>query len=262
MRIALGIEYDGTAYNGWQRQKIGRGVQARVEKALSEVANHEVVVICSGRTDTGVHASGQVIHFDTNSKRTEQNWILGANSNLPDDINVQWAAGVADAFNARYCASARTYRYLILNSRVRSALFRHRVWCVHDPLDEKRMQAGADYLLGKHDFSAFRAAGCQASTPVRDMSRLDVERHGSWLSITVTANAFLQHMVRNITGTLVAIGNGEREPEWAQVILAGRDRTAGGIAAPAQGLTLVKVDYPADFEIPISPIPDLLPGKV
>jgi len=202
-----------------------------------------------------VHASGQVIHFDTDSERAEQNWILGANSNLPDDINVQWAKRAADAFNARYSAIARTYRYLILNSRIRSSLFRHRVWCVHDPLDEKRMQAGANYLLGKHDFSAFRAAGCQASTPVRNMSRLDIERQGDWLSITVTANAFLQHMVRNITGTLVAIGNGERAPQWAQELLAGCDRTAAGIAAPAQGLTLVSVDYPAEYEIPKSPPP-------
>jgi len=261
MRIALGIEYDGTAYNGWQRQKIGRGVQALVEQALSGVANHDVAVICSGRTDTGVHASGQVIHFDTDSERAEQNWILGANSNLPDDINVQWAKRAADAFNARYSAIARTYRYLILNSRIRSALFRHRAWCVHQPLNEKRMQAGADHLLGKHDFSAFRAAGCQASTPIRDMSCLEVRRHEDWLSITVTANAFLQHMVRNITGTLVAIGSGERSPEWIQTVLEGRDRTAGGIAAPAQGLTLVKVDYPIELEIPTSPIPDLLPGK-
>ncbi len=250
MRIALGIEYDGTAYNGWQRQKIGRGVQALVETALSEVANHNVTVICSGRTDTGVHASGQVIHFDTDSERTPQNWILGVNSNLPDDIIVCWAKKADDAFNARYSATARTYRYLILNSRIRSALFRHRAWCVHEPLDEKRMQAGADHLLGKHDFSAFRAAGCQASTPTREMRVLDVVRNDEWLSITVTANAFLQHMVRNITGTLVAIGSGERPAAWAQTVLEGRDRTAGGIAAPAQGLTLVQVDYPAEFEIP------------
>ena len=261
MRIALGIEYDGTAYNGWQRQKIGRGVQELVEKALSEVANHSVAVVCSGRTDTGVHASGQVIHFDTDSGRTEQNWILGANSNLPDDINVRWAKKANEAFNARYSATARTYRYLILNSRVRSALFRHRVWCVHEPLDEEQMQVAADHLLGKHDFSAFRAAGCQASTPIRDMSRLDVKRHENWLSITITANAFLQHMVQNITGTLVAIGSGERSPDWIQTVLEGCDRTAGGIAAPAQGLTLMKVDYPIEFEIPTSPIPDLLPGK-
>lgn len=253
MRIALGIEYDGTAYNGWQRQKNGTGVQELVEQAVSEVANHRVAVVCSGRTDTGVHASGQVIHFDTDSARTEQNWILGANSFLADDINVCWAKVVHDVFNARYSATARTYRYLILNSRIRSALCRHRAWCVHEPLDEKRMQTGANHLLGKHDFSAFRAAGCQASTPIRNLTCLDIKRHDDWLSITVTANAFLQHMVRNITGTLVAIGRGERSAEWMQTVLAGRDRSAGGIAAPAQGLTLVQVDYPARFEIPGPP---------
>ncbi len=260
MRIALGIEYDGTAYNGWQRQKVGRGVQELVEHALSGIADHPATVVCSGRTDTGVHASGQVIHFDTNSERAMRNWMLGTNRNLPDDISVRWAKPVSDEFDARYSATSRTYRYLILNSPVRSALFRHRVWCVHEPLDEKRMRAGAECLLGKHDFSAFRAAGCQASTATREIRCLDVSRHGDWLSLTVTANAFLQHMVRNITGSLVAIGRGEHPAEWAATLLEGKDRTAGGIAAPAQGLTLVNVEYPESFDIPISPIPRLLPG--
>jgi tRNA pseudouridine38-40 synthase len=262
MRIALGIEYDGTAYNGWQRQKIGTGVQALVEKALSAVANHAVDVVCSGRTDTGVHATGQVIHFDTDSERTQHSWILGANSNLPDDINVRWARSVTEKFNARYAATTRTYRYLILNSRIRSALFRHRAWCVHEALQEEPMQKAANFLLGKHDFSAFRAAGCQASTAIRTLSRLEVARHGEWLGITVTANAFLQHMVRNIAGTLVAVGKGDRPVAWVGDILAGQDRTAAGIAAPAQGLTLVQVIYPESFNIPVPALPELLPGMV
>jgi len=260
MRIALGIEYDGTAYNGWQRQKIGRGVQELVENALSKVADHPVTVVCSGRTDTGVHASGQVIHFDTAAERSEQSWTLGTNSQLPEDINVSWARSVCADFNARFRATSRTYRYLILNSRVRSSLFRHRVWCVHEPLQEREMQLAADYLLGEHDFSAFRAAGCQASTAIRTLSCLDVRRYGNWLAITVTANAFLQHMVRNITGTLVAVGKGERSPHWMREILAGQDRTVAGIAAPAQGLTLVQVIYPESFAIPVPTVPELLPG--
>ena len=262
MRIAVGIEYDGSAYNGWQRQKSGTGVQTLVEDALARVADHPVDVTCAGRTDAGVHATGQVGHFDSTSERSMRSWLLGANSNLPDDINLTWAMPVTAEFHARYSAVARTYRYLILNRLVRSALFRRRAWWVHETLDESRMRDAAAQLLGEHDFSAFRAAGCQAATPMRELERLDVERFGDWLSITVRANAFLQHMVRNITGLLVAVGNGEREPDWAGEVLAGRDRTAGGVAAPAHGLTLVRVDYPPSFELPVPSLPDLLPGAV
>jgi tRNA pseudouridine38-40 synthase len=260
MRIALGIEYDGTAYNGWQRQKTGRGVQELVERALSQVAAQSIEVVCSGRTDTGVHATGQVVHFDTESERAMRSWILGTNSNLPNDINVCWSKSVGEEFNARYSATARTYRYLILNRPIRSALFRHRAWWIHEELDECAMQSGANFMLGKHDFSAFRAAGCQASTPTRNIMAMNVSRIGEWLSITVRANAFLQHMVRNIAGALLATGRGERPPEWIKDVLDSRDRTVGGIAAPAHGLTLVRIDYPQSFDIPTAEVPALLPG--
>jgi tRNA pseudouridine38-40 synthase len=250
MRIALGIEYDGTAYNGWQRQKTGIGVQVLVEKALGVVANHEVGIVCAGRTDAGVHSTGQVVHFDTDVERSLRGWLLGTNSNLPGDISVTWAAFVRDDFHARFSALSRTYRYLILNRPVRSALYRHRAWWLHRPLDAVRLQAAADCLIGKHDFSAFRAAGCQASSPIREVFAIDIKRHGQWVKITVTANAFLQHMVRNMAGLLVEIACGDAPVAKARLVLDGRDRRAGGVAAPAHGLTLVAVAYPDEFGLP------------
>ena len=217
---------------------------------MSLVANEAIEVVCAGRTDTGVHASGQVVHFDTCSERSRRGWLLGVNSSLPDDISVTWAQPVADDFHARFSAIARSYRYDILNRLERSPLYRHRAWWVYQPLDSNLMHAAADRLLGKHDFSAFRAAGCQASSAVREIKRIAITRNGDWLTLSVTANAFLQHMVRNIAGTLVAIGLGEQEVEWMTRVLASKDRKAGGIAAPPHGLTLVSVDYPATFNIP------------
>jgi len=260
MRIAAGIEYDGSAYNGWQRVAVGSGVQETLERALHKVADHPVDTICAGRTDTGVHATGQVVHFDTASERSARGWQLGANSNLPDDVSVMWVRGVDADFHARYSATARTYRYVILNRTARSALYRHRAWWVYEPLAEEKMNEAARLLLGKHDFSAFRAAGCQARTAVREVTRLDVERHGDWLAVTVTANAFLQRMVRNLVGVLVAVGRDEQPPSWAGQVLASRDRTAGGIGAPPQGLTLVSVDYPDEHGVPVPPVPVLMPG--
>lgn len=262
MRVALGIEYDGTAYNGWQRQKTGIGVQVPVEKAVARIANEAVEVVCAGRTDTGVHASGQVVHFDSNAERSRRNWLLGINSELPDDINVNWVAFVDDAFHARYSATSRTYRYVILNRPVRSALTRHRAWWILEPLDETAMQQGASLLLGEHDFSALRAAGCQASTPVRDVERLEISRNGEWLVITVTANAFLKHMVRNMTGLLVSIGKGDAKPGWARSVLESRDRRQGGVAAPAHGLTLIAVGYPPEHKLPSGTDPGTGPGSV
>ncbi len=250
MRIAAGIEYDGTAYNGWQRQRTGVGVQQRIEEAVTAVADESVDVVCAGRTDTGVHASGQVGHFDTTAKRSNRGWLLGINSNLPDDINVTWVRPVAEGFHARFSATARSYRYVILNRLVRSALARKRAWWVYEKLDADRMHEAAQALLGEHDFSAFRAAGCQSRKPVREITSIKVSREGDWITLEVTANAFLQHMVRNITGTLVAIGCGDLEVSAIVDILASRDRTEGGVAAPPHGLTLVSVDYPNEFGLP------------
>jgi len=251
MRIAIGIEYDGSGYNGWQRQTSGVGVQQRLEEALSRVADHPIEAVCAGRTDAGVHATGQVAHFDTHSDRTSRSWLLGTNSNLPDDICVSWARPVADDFHARYTATARRYEYRILNRLQRSALHRHRAWWVHEPLDARRMQDAASALIGEHDFSAYRAAGCQSRTAIREVTALDIVRDGDWLTISVTANAFLQHMVRNIVGTLAAIGRGDEAPGWAAEVLASRDRTRAGMAAPPQGLTLVAVTYPPGFGISV-----------
>ncbi len=225
-------------------------MQQRVEEALSLVAAEAVEAVCAGRTDTGVHATGQVVHFDTRSERSRRGWLLGANSNLPDDINVTWAEPVSDDFHARFSAISRSYRYLILNRLQRSALHRDRAWWVYQPLDVQRMQLAAERLLGQHDFSAFRAAGCQASTAVRNIIHIAVSRQGDWLTLEVTANAFLQHMVRNIAGTLADVGLGEQPVEWVSEVLESRDRKAGGIAAPPHGLTLVSVEYPDSFAIP------------
>ncbi len=253
MRIAIGLEYDGTAYNGWQRQRVGDGVQAHVEAALKSVADETVEVTCAGRTDTGVHASGQVAHFDTGSERDARGWLLGANSNLPDDINLTWAKAVSEDFHARYSATSRSYHYLILNRLQRSALYRHRAWWVHPELDAERMHAAAQVFVGEHDFSAFRAAGCQASTPNRSVTAISVSRDRDWIHILVTANAFLMHMVRNITGTLVSIGCGDEPENWAERVLNSRDRAQAGVAAPPHGLTLTDVEYPPEFDLPPDP---------
>lgn len=250
MRIAAGIEYDGTAYNGWQRQRTGIGVQQRLEEAVAAVANEPIEVVCAGRTDTGVHASGQVAHFDTNSERSERGWLLGINTHLPDDVNVTWVRPVDAEFHARFSATARSYRYVILNRLARSALHRNRAWWVHRNLDAGLMNDAAQVLVGKHDFSAFRAAGCQASKPVREISSISVRRDADWVVLGVTANAFLQHMVRNITGTLAAIGCGDEPAHRLAQILDGRDRTEAGAAAPPHGLTLVAVEYPATVGLP------------
>jgi tRNA pseudouridine38-40 synthase len=250
LRIALGIEYDGTAYNGWQRQRVGDGVQEHLENALTQVANEPIEVVCAGRTDAGVHATGQVVHFDANNERSERGWLLGANTNMPDDIAVTWAQVVSDEFHARFSALSRSYRYIILNCLVRSALNRHRAWWVYQPLDAERMHAAAQAIAGKHDFSAFRAAGCQAATASREIFSIAVTRVGDKIYLDVTANAFLQHMVRNIAGTLVAIGAGELPVEAMRSILDSRDRKQGGVAAPPHGLTLVSVAYPDEFRLP------------
>jgi tRNA pseudouridine38-40 synthase len=250
MRIALGVEYDGTQFCGWQVQEGVRTVQACIEQALAKVADHPVRVICAGRTDTGVHALGQVIHFDSEAIRNERNWVFGANTRLAKDCSVIWARVVNDDFHARYSAVSRYYRYVIFNRTVRSGVFADRVsWC-YRPLDEGRMSEAAHYLIGEHDFSSYRAVACQAKQPVRTVHRLDVVRHGEMIVIDIVANAFLHHMVRNIAGVLMTIGSGEREPVWAQEVLEARDRTLGGVTASPQGLTLMAVEYPETFALP------------
>ena len=249
-RIALGVEYAGTAYFGWQRQAAGPTVQGSVEQALSRVADHPVTVVCAGRTDTGVHATGQVVHFDSPAVRLPENWVRGANAQLPADIRVQWARQVDAAFHARFSARRRHYRYIILNRPEPTALLHDRVCHERLPLDVPRMQAGAGHLLGEHDFTSLRAAACQARSPVRTVQRLEVARAGNWIYLDVTANAFLHHMVRCIAGMLIAVGRGEQEPQWVAQVLAARDRTLGGVNAPACGLYLARVEYPPEFGIP------------
>jgi tRNA pseudouridine38-40 synthase len=249
-RIAVGIEYDGTAYHGWQQQTEARSVQQEVQQALGRIADTSVVLTCAGRTDAGVHARAQVAHFDTAAVRTARAWVLGANSELPPDISLRWALDVPDGFHARFAALRRSYRYLILNRTVRSALATRRAWCVYPRLDETLMQAAAAHLLGEHDFSGFRAAECQARSPVRCIEAFRVWRSGDWLHLEVTANAFLQHMVRNITGMLVAVGRGEAPPARALEQLNSRQRRLGAATAPAHGLCFWRVDYPPQFGLP------------
>jgi tRNA pseudouridine38-40 synthase len=249
MRYALGLEYDGTEFSGWQFQTHSRSVQECVEIALSKVADHSVKTYCAGRTDAGVHAAGQVIHFDSSADRKLRAWVFGTNVHLPRGIAVHWAEPVPDVFHARFSARRRSYRYYILNRPARPGLLASRVTWECRVLDAARMHTAAQYLLGEHDFSAFRAQGCQARHPVRTIYRIGVEQRGALLVLEVEANAFLHHMVRNIAGVLLAIGRGEAAPEWARAVLIGRQRAHAGITAPAAGLYLTHVHY-EDFMLP------------
>lgn len=254
MRWALGVEYDGSAFHGWQVQEKLDTVQLQVERAISRVADQDVRVVCAGRTDTGVHGVGQVVHFDTDAVRTPRNWVLGCNVNLPREINVNWALAVSEQFHARFSAISRSYRYLILNRATRSAIWRDRAVWVHRPLDEQLMQAAARCLVGTHDFSSYRALGCQAKSPVRTIAHLEVRRESEQILIDVTADGFLHHMVRNIGGVLMAIGKGDRPVEWSREVLEYRDRTLGGVTAPPEGLYLMHVAYPKTFNLPAAPV--------
>jgi tRNA pseudouridine38-40 synthase len=252
-RYALGIEYDGSAFMGWQRQvHPGRTVQACVEEALAKVADHPVEVVCAGRTDAGVHASGQVIHFDSEARRELRGWLLGTNSNLPPDVAAGWIKQMPGDFHARFKATARQYRYVILNRDTRPALTRAELTWTHRPLEVEPMQAAARNLIGRHDFSAFRSMDCQAKQPVRTLKRLDVWREGERIVIDVVADGFLHHMVRNIAGVLMEVGQGRRPADWSREVLEGRDRALGGVTAAANGLTLVAVEYPPEFAVPVS----------
>lgn len=243
-RYALCVEYDGSAYNGWQIQPHAPSIQQALNEAISVVANEQVECTGAGRTDTGVHAAGQIVHFDSSGQRSLRSWLLGVNSNLPPDIAVIWVRPVSSEFHARFSAISRTYRYVILNRPVRSALERNRAWWVHAPLDLERMQAAANFLIGEHDFSAFRAASCQSHSAVRQMAELSVSRSGQNIIIYCRANAFLHHMVRNIVGSLVRVGKAEEKPEWMSYLLKAADRRVSGMTAPAAGLTLMEIGYP------------------
>ncbi len=254
MRIAMGVEYDGSTFHGWQAQGDVDTVQERLEMALSTVADHPVRVQCAGRTDAGVHGLGQVVHFDTTAERTDCNWLLGTNVNLPNDISVHWVTLAAADFHARFSALSRSYRYTILNRMTRSAIWYNRAVWIHRPLDVALMQQAASYLIGTHDFSSYRALRCQANSPVRSVMELEVQRDGDMITIDITANAFLHHMVRNIAGVLIAIGQGERPVEWSRQVLEYRDRTLGGVTAPPDGLYFVRVEYPPEFQLPQNPL--------
>ncbi|HUK01969.1 MAG TPA: tRNA pseudouridine(38-40) synthase TruA [Steroidobacteraceae bacterium] len=249
-RIAVGLEYDGRAYAGWQTQATAPSIQACVEAALTSVAAEPVSLICAGRTDAGVHATGQVAHFDTQAARSARGWLLGANTLLPADVSLTWVQAMPGHFHARYSAEARTYTYVICNRTARPALGAGRVTHVHYALAHEEMAAAGRLLEGEHDFSAFRAVECQARSPVRILESLAVQRRGDLVLIRVTANAFLHHMVRNIAGLLIEIGRGRAPVGWAAEVLAGRDRTRGAPTAPADGLYLTQVRYPAPFGVP------------
>jgi tRNA pseudouridine38-40 synthase len=250
MRIALGIEYDGSQYYGWQSQSDHASIQKKVEQALSIVADHPVQIICAGRTDRGVHATAQVVHFLCHHTRSQQAWILGGNSNLPADIRITWAKPVDDTFHARFSAIRRRYCFLISDSIVRPAILRHGITWYCGQLNLAVMQQASQYFIGEHDFSSVRAAQCQSKTTIREIYHLNVSRVKRLIMIDIMANAFLHHMVRNIVGVLMMIGAGKQPPEWAAAVLQAKDRRQAGITAPEQGLYLIHVGYPEYFEIP------------
>jgi tRNA pseudouridine38-40 synthase len=249
-RIALGVEYDGTDFVGWQPQPNGRSVAVELAAAVSAVANESVRVHAAGRTDAGVHATGQVVHFDTSATRSARAWSLGINSSLPADVAVKWACEVPADFDARRSALARRYRYVIVCTPTRPAVARRFVWWLRDALDCPAMSQASIAWLGEHDFSAFRAAECQSSTPMRHVYAIGIARHDERIEIEVTANSFVYHMVRNLVGTLAEIGRGRAPPAWAAELLAGRDRTKAAPTAPAHALTLVEVYYPEKLGLP------------
>lgn len=249
-RIALGIEYDGADWHGWQTQPGGKTVQDRLQYALSEFADQPIRVVCAGRTDTGVHALGQVVHFDFSGERAMQGWVRGVNARLPSSIAVAWAHQVDDSFHARYSASSRTYRYLLLNAAVRSPLWHRRAGWTHRPLDLAVLRSAANILIGEQDFSAFRSAECQASNPVRHLERLAIDVNGPMWQFEFRANAFLHHMIRNLMGSLLAVGSGARSLTWLAETLVARDRSKAAPTFMPDGLYLTHVAYPEIHGLP------------
>ncbi len=250
MRFALGIEYDGGRFHGWQKQPRLLTVQSAVEEALTAVANHDVQVCCAGRTDTAVHATNQVVHFDSDAERSIRAWTYGTNSNLPKDVTVRWAKQVDDDFHARFSATARRYRYVIYNHPVRPAIFTGAVTWQYRTLNHEPMHEAAQLLLGERDFTSFRAIGCQSKTAMRNIMRIDVSRKNDLVILDVTANAFLHHMIRNIAGVLIAVGMGKKPIGWVKDVLEAKDRRKGAETAPPYGLYLVHVAYPEQYQLP------------
>lgn len=250
MRIALGIEYDGRNFDGWQTQPSGNTVQDHLQKAIFSFTGEKLNAVCAGRTDADVHASGQVAHIDTLCQRKEVSWVRGLNSFLPKSIAVRWAKEVPENFHARFSAVSRTYEYWISNEPVRSPLLDGRTGWVFRPLDAESMQLGADYLLGTHDFTSFRASGCQSKTPVKTVASAKVKRFGRLICLRISADAFLYHMVRNIVGSLIYVGTGVRPPEWIAELIEARDRSIGAPTFYPSGLYLTGVGYPEEFQLP------------
>jgi len=255
MKLAACIEYDGAPFCGWQRQIGQPTVQEAVEAAFSSVADVPVSVVTAGRTDTAVNASAQIVHFETTAMRSDYSWLRGVNSNLPPSVRVRWVAPVDDDFHARYLATERSYRYIILNRLVGSALHHGKATHEYRSLDVAPMHEAAQALVGAHDYSSFRAAGCQSKSPCREIRRITVERSGDWVWFDVVADSFLYHMVRNIAGVLLDVGAGEQEIGAVRQILESRDRKAGSVTAPPEGLYLIRVDYPQRFGLPAAPEP-------
>lgn len=251
-KYALCVEYFGAQFYGWQRQANVPSIQESLELALSKIANEPVSVQCSGRTDSGVHATYQIVHFSTHAERDEKAWVLGINSNLPDPIAIKWVKPVDDNFHARFTATARRYRYVIYNDRTRPGILNKGVTQIYKPLNADLMDRAAQCLVGEHDFSAFRAAHCQSNTPWRNIHHVHVTRQGKYIVMDIKANAFLHHMVRNIIGSLAVIGAGEESVTWMQTLLDSKDRTLAAATAKPDGLYFVDVDFPAQYGFPPS----------
>jgi len=253
MRIALGIEYDGSRFHGWQTQPDGHTVQDTLQSALRQIAGTAVPVLCAGRTDTGVHAREQIVHFDVEVERPDSAWVRGVNALLPESVAVLWTRRVPPDFHARYSALSRRYRYVMISRPVRPALAARYAGWTHASLDAETMRKASLFLIGEHDFSSFRSSQCEAKTPVRTVQEIAIERAGERIDFTFSANAFLHHMVRNIIGTLLQVGKGAQAPQWVREVLAARDRRLAAQTAAPQGLYLESVRYDHRWELPVAP---------
>ncbi|MCV2528414.1 MAG: tRNA pseudouridine(38-40) synthase TruA [Candidatus Lightella neohaematopini] len=250
MKLAFGVEYDGTKYYGWQKQKNLPSIQEEIEKAIFSITNEKIDIFCAGRTDAGVHAIGQVIHFTTNTNLPDRAWIMGMNTNLPNDISIKWIKRVPDSFHARYSAYARRYQYIIYNNKIRSSLYCNKVNHIYYLLNEYSMKKAASYLIGKHNFISIKQSDCQSKSSWRKIYNLSINRYGHYLIIDIKANSFLYHMVRNIVGILLDIGSGKKSISWIKNIISVNKKNNFIKTASANGLYLILVYYPRKFLIP------------